>query len=465
MIDYAALLASGELATIAASSVDQADFARRLGTTSGGYRGHVRRTRASGKPWPTYDELRGVADCYNSDVVQQKRRADAQQHLRVDDFADEEPTQQNRSLPSFGDEDRSRRVSGHETDHGSPIPNAGTSIPDSGTSPLLNDEHVPGGHYIKGVSTYFDGDGVPRAQWVKTSTTHQQQLDGLIAALPTLLEPYRGKSELIPQPSNVNDDLLAVYPIGDAHIGLLAWAAESGDDFDISIAERDIVDAVDHLAERAPPAKQGLIIWLGDNMHADNSSGTTTKGTRVDVDTRWAKMFMAAIRTGRRTIERGLERHDHMTAIIEIGNHDALSAVAFAHALAQFYENNPRVTIDTSPAKFHYYRFGDNLIVTTHGDTCKPDKLPGVVACNRPKDWGETTYRYGYTGHEHHDRTKEFPGLIVDTMRTLAASDAWHQAQGYHSGRDMKVDTIHRQFGRINRATVNVHELRAKRAG
>ena len=140
----------------------------------------------------------------------------------------------------------------------------------------------------------------------------------------------------------------------------------------------------------------------------------------------------------------------------EIDDH---SALMLALCLEHHFHNEPRVMIDTSPAKFHWYRFEKNLIGVTHGDTVKMPQLPGVMAVDRKEDWGETEHRYWYTGHVHHDSLKEYPGCIVETFRTLAPRDAWHAGQGYRSGQDMKLDIFHREDGRVNRHIVGIRQV------
>jgi hypothetical protein len=143
----------------------------------------------------------------------------------------------------------------------------------------------------------------------------------------------------------------------------------------------------------------------------------------------------------------------------EIGNHDDHTSIMLSIALAQFYEREPRVTIDTSPEPFHWYRFGKVLIGVHHGDKTKTTNLLGVMACDRAKDWGETLHRYFYIGHVHHDSLKELPGVTVESFRTLAGRDAWHHGQGYRSGRDMKLDIIHREYGKINRYIIGIEQI------
>lgn len=331
---------------------------------------------------------------------------------------------------------------------------------------------VPAGYHVKGVSTYYDGDGVPRGQWVKSAADPDNKLAQLMEAIQTLAEPLRGLHEATPAPEHERRyldyaaaDLLNVVPIGDPHFGMFAWAAETGDNFDLKIAERDLIGAVDHLMQLAPPADECLIINAGDFFHADNSSNQTARSHHaLDVDGRWAKVLGVGISAMRRCVDRALEHHKRVTVICEIGNHDDHSAQMLAICLASYYEREPRVTVDTSPAKYHWYRFGANLIGTTHGDTIKHDKLGQIMATDRPRDWGETQHRRWYVGHVHHDSVKEVPGCTIETLRTLAARDAWHAAAGYRSGRDLKLDVIHREYGQITRHVVGVPQLRAQEA-
>ena len=282
--------------------------------------------------------------------------------------------------------------------------------------------------------------------WVKASV-NQSREEQLLEAVKAIAEDFRGAKDPTPPAGEHDEDLLCVYPMGDPHVGMYSWAEETGQDFDLEIAERNLVAAADHLVGLAPPAKEALVINLGDFFHADNQSNRTARsGNALDVDTRWSKVLAVGVRIMRRVIDRCLEKHAKVTVICEIGNHDDHSAVMLAHCLAQFYEREERVTIDTSPAKFHWYRFGKNLIGTTHTDSVKPDKLPLLMAEDRKEDWGETDHRFWYCGHLHTDILREYPGCYVETFRTLAPQDAWARGAGYRSGQDMKLDVIHRTF-------------------
>lgn len=321
---------------------------------------------------------------------------------------------------------------------------------------------IPFGHVLKGVSTLVDESGNVRAQWIKTGMDRaDERAAAFLHAMTGLADKWKGLADPVAPRVDHDDDLLCVYPMGDPHLGMFAWGLETGDNFDLEIAERNLCAAVDQLVAGSPAAKEALIINLGDFFHSDNSSNQTTRSHHaLDVDTRWAKVLRVGIRTMRRCIDRALEKHGTVRVICEIGNHDDHSSIMLALCLEQYYEREPRVVIDTSPALFHWYRFGANLIGTHHGHTTKLERLPGVMACDRKEDWGQTDHRYFYTGHVHHDSAKEYPGVIVETFRTLAPKDAYAAGAGYRAGQDMKCDVVHKVHGRIQRNTVGVSRLK-----
>lgn len=322
---------------------------------------------------------------------------------------------------------------------------------------------VPDGFLVKGVSTFYkvDPDGTRRAtgQWVKSQVEQEAKLEALAAACERLADPLRDLAPPAPAPPVSDDDLMCVYPMGDPHLGMHAWAEECGDDFDLRIACANLYDATDRLVSIAPAASTGLILQLGDMFHADSSAGTTTRGTRVDVDTRFAKVYEAGVRTMVRLIDRALEKHARVIVRNNIGNHDENASVMLGICLRAYYSRDPRVTVDTSPSPFTRYRHGRCLIATTHGNEVKHADLAEIMANDWPEDWGATVHRYFYIGHIHHEKVLERRGVVIEAFRTLAAKDAWHNRSGYRSGRDMRLDVWHAQHGLVNRHVVGVAQL------
>jgi len=327
------------------------------------------------------------------------------------------------------------------------------------TEPLTSSdfEIQPNAEFVKGTSVLYDEHGNVKLKWVKTDNKFDTE---------KLKEWLQEFSQDLPRVTptkapHTADDTLTVIPFGDPHLGCYVWAEEAGDDFDLEIATRDLCAAVDRLVKCTPASKECLIVNLGDFYHADSNSGETTQGhNKLDTDTRWAKVLVAGLKAMRQCIVSALEHHEKVTVINAIGNHDDHSSLFLTVALSNIYENEPRVHIIDNPTITHYYEFGENLIGVHHGHTIKPDKLPLIMATDRPQEWARCKYRVWLCGHLHQDIAREYQGVRVETFRTLAARDAWAASMGYKSGRDMKAIILHRKWGEVARHVVSVDMLR-----
>lgn len=327
---------------------------------------------------------------------------------------------------------------------------------DRAWSELEFKDGLPDGFTVNATSTLIDAQGQVLQRWVKAR--RDAAGDIAVDAIRTVFDEYRGKAAVAPAPKKLQDaDLLTVYNIADHHLGLYAWAAETGADYDLAIGERVLLDAMRSLVSQAPNSEVAIILQLGDFLHADNSENRTLRsGNVLDVDTRYAKVLQVGVKLMIECVEQALKRHSTVIVRNLPGNHDLHSALALSIALSCFFANNPRVTVDLDPSKFFFYRFGKVMIAATHGDTVKLPKFPGLMAAYQPAMWGATSYRYGYTGHIHHQRSVEENGAVCEAFRTLAGKDAFHHAGGYSSGRSMVAITHHRDRGEFLRSTVTI---------
>jgi hypothetical protein len=321
---------------------------------------------------------------------------------------------------------------------------------------------VPDGFTVRGVSTYYDRDGKPTGQWVKSSADDVRRAEIMREVVESLREEVRGLAKPVPAPKYTLDRSLSAYMVGDAHFGMYAWAEEAGEDFDTSIAAADLRAAIDLLVDGAPASETGYLVDVGDFLHADNRSNMTpASGNVLDVDSRFPKVRRIAVQALRYCIDRMLRKHARVTLFQAPGNHNPESAGWMAMVLEAYYENDPRVTVETSPAKFYYARHGKCLIGITHGDRIKLAELPAIMATDRAKDWGETEHRYWWTGHVHHTKHQEYRGCFVESFNTLAASDAWHHASGYRSARQMQRIDLDTEYGIYNRGVASLQRVRA----
>src|SRR5690606_37672598 len=156
---------------------------------------------------------------------------------------------------------------------------------------MQGDLEAPDGFKVTGKSTLIDRrTGETVLEWVKISRDAERQRELIAEAIEAMSEDVP-RIKPTPGPRQTLDHLLAVYPMGDPHIGMLSWGEETGADFDLGIAERDLCAAMAYLVEQAPPAKRALIANLGDFFHADNMAGVTSRSGHVlDMDSRLPKM-------------------------------------------------------------------------------------------------------------------------------------------------------------------------------
>lgn len=325
------------------------------------------------------------------------------------------------------------------------------------------------GHFESGTAPGFNmgkvtvqrgpGGEVERT-WERQSPDQERQLEMMREFALSLAEEVKGLAPITPPPVDSDSELMCVYPMGDPHFGLHAWWQDAGEDFDLSIAEQLTTGAIDRLVSSAPAAHTALLLNLGDQYHADNQKNTTISGHQLDVDGRWAKVQQVGLRSTIHCIRRLLEKHARVIFRINRGNHDGHSSYVLALMISCYFHNEPRVTVDLSPAVAWYHQFGKNLIGSTHGDTMKGAAMPGLMAADVAEMWGSTKYRAWYVGHVHHSDYKEYAGCTVEYFRTMAARDAWHQGQGYRAGRDMRCIVLHREFGETERHRCDVAMLK-----
>lgn len=336
-----------------------------------------------------------------------------------------------------------------------------------GHSPQHDMTHVvPDGFNVKGVSSYYNKDGKLTGQWVKTRADEERREELFREALEVLCTDVIKRAPLTKAPdrTKLDPDLLAVYPFGDPHFGLYSWAKESGDDFDLNAAQELTLGAVDRLVSCAPAADTAIVLPLGDIFHANDQSNQTPQHKhQLDVDTRFVKVIGVGIETFRHVIFRTLEKHNRVIVRFVGGNHDPQAMWALAYAISAYFCNEPRVEVDLSPAAHWFYRFGKVLIGSTHGDKSKSDQLPGVMACDAASDWGQTKHRYWLCGHVHNTSITEYPGVTVETFRTLAAADAYAAGYGYRAGRDMRCIVMHKDHGEIERHRCDIGMLTERR--
>lgn len=314
---------------------------------------------------------------------------------------------------------------------------------------------VPTPFMVKGISTYYNKDGKPSGQWVKSTLNGDLHEAMMREAIIAMSEDIPRVSLIAPPPTG-NDKLCNCYVITDYHLGMLAWDEESGDNWDIKIAEALLIKWFAQAIQLSPDSNHAVFAQLSDFLHFDGMDAVTPASKHLlDVDSRFSKLVRAAIRVLRTVIDMLLSKHQTLHIIMADANHDPVSQIWLREWFSVLYENEPRVTIDKSPNPYNAHEFGKVALFFHHGHKKNVATISSVFASQFREMYGRTKHAYAHMGHLHHIDIKENNLMIVEQHRTLAANDAYGARGGYLSGRDAKVIVYHKDFGEVSRLTIN----------
>lgn len=251
------------------------------------------------------------------------------------------------------------------------------------------------------------------------------------------------------------DSYLQVVDPADIHIGKLATAFESGEDYNNQIAVRRVKEGVLGLLDKSDSFHKDKILFIGGNdiLHIDSPKRQTTSGTPQDTDGMWHTNFLIAKQLYIDVLEQLLSVADvHFT--FNPSNHDYTHGYFLAQVIQAYFKDCKNITFDCSIAHRKAFHYHNNLIGTTHGDGAKQDLLPLLMAQEFPIYWSKTKHRYVYTHHVHHKTSKDYPGVTIESLRSPSGTDSWHHRNGYQGAPKAVEGFIHhKEHGQIARLT------------
>lgn len=274
-----------------------------------------------------------------------------------------------------------------------------------------------------------------------------QVIDGLRAALAA----YDGKAKAKAPPKDVAADLLNVVVAPDIHVGMHAWAREAGQDYSTKIAAQRMADVFGSVMPRLPKAGGCVLLFPGDTLHQNDARNMTPKSGHVlDVDGRLLKVAETAVSIILAAVDMARAAHETVEVVILPGNHDPEMALMIALAVRMYFAKEPRVTVHDGAGLWWRRTFGAVMLAATHLHAIKFAGIGPYVAAEWPQEWGATRHRYAFTGHEHRERTQDFPGIHVETLRPITRRDAY-AAGAYQSMCELSAMTFHKGRGRVSR--------------
>ena len=242
--------------------------------------------------------------------------------------------------------------------------------------------------------------------------------------------------------TNFEEDLLLEVASFDKHYGKLAWAPETGDNYDLQIAATRVLETTATLLKRVSGFNIGHILYsLGnDQLNSNNYQNETAFSKHIqDEDGRWQKVFNVALETEIQVIKLLLQKNKPIHIKWIPGNHDWERSYYLAKALEAYFKDEPLIVFDVAPAPRKYFKFGKVLLGYTHAALEKEADLPMLMATEASEFWSDTLYREWHLGHYHTTKgmvyktpsTRENFGVMIEYLRSIAGTDAWHNMKGY----------------------------------
>lgn len=237
----------------------------------------------------------------------------------------------------------------------------------------------------------------------------------------------------------------------DFHWGKYA-PTYTGDPYNREIAKERLfsstAEILSRISRRGRPEKIFLALG-GDGLHIDNMQRATTRGTPQDCDSTPAEMIASYMAVCREYVDYIRQFADVEVYVVN-GNHDYYSCIFLREALDGWYHCIPNVKVVKDLSHRQTFLYGESLITFVHGDSGKVKDYPAVIASENAKLWGQSKWRFIFTGHLHTERELPvFGDTVVYRMPSLAGTDDWHFQKGYNSRKALIGYVIDRDRGVI----------------
>lgn len=327
----------------------------------------------------------------------------------------------------------------------------------AGYSPDHDMTHTaPPGYSVKGVSSYYNEDGVLTGQWVKTQSDRERQAE-------ILLEAIENSSTSLPKfkptkpPKTVDENLCSLLTITDFHLGMKAWSESDGEDWDVRIARDTFLNAICDMVDAAPKSGTGILNQLGDFFHWDGLIPMTPTSNHILTgDDRYSKLVEMTINIMTSAVQIMLRKFGEVVVVQAEGNHDLASSVWIRKYMKHRFELDPRVSVIDNEFPYYAFLHGKTMLGFHHGHRMKMGQLQKLFA-SEPRFremWGMASHCYIHCGHLHHERVVEDAGATVEQHPTLATRDNYSTTHGYVSQRGAKIITYDKLDGEMHRVTV-----------
>jgi transposase-like protein len=224
----------------------------------------------------------------------------------------------------------------------------------------------------------------------------------------------------------------------DLHYGKQgAWSDDAGQTYTKPEVDELLMEHATRIVNQVMRHGRPEVIFIpvgSDWFHVDNLMNTTTAGTPQDVDRLPENIFFQ----GKMLAVKFIDMMRQLAPVCLIpckGNHDEQNSLSLLHFLHAWYRQTDDVEVRISDHPRQYVQYGNSLIGTAHGNDERVSQLPGLMSNEAKEAWGATEFRYFFSGHLHHETSRELDGIQHFQLPSLASADRWHVKKGFNNSR------------------------------
>ena len=226
----------------------------------------------------------------------------------------------------------------------------------------------------------------------------------------------------------LNDNkLMEIAPI-ELHIGKMSNKVETGENYDLKIAQKRFYDIFEDIYRKQEIEKCGrCVVIIGSDFFNSESDNCTSKDKiPQENDSRYIKLFREGIKMYTRALLtlRGL--FNKVDVMLCAGNHARAMETFLYMALEQRFVDDNVINFIENYRLTQVYTFGKCAIFYNHGDANLKQTIKSIPA-EFAEVWGTHPFRELHLGHLHKEVTVDDEGgMITRRIGSPCATDAWH---------------------------------------
>lgn len=191
-----------------------------------------------------------------------------------------------------------------------------------------------------------------------------------------------------------------------------------------------------------------VIYILGSDAFNCEWTGMTTKGTPQKNAIDYHSGFQMILDHEVMMINYLLKSATTVKILYIPGNHDEYVGWHLVQALSAIFKSNTNIKFGIDPSYRKYYKFGSSIIMFSHGDVVKPQKLASIFPQEAKEHWSSCSYQYIFTGDKHHELTMDFDGILFYQLTQGSnATSQWDSKQGFQAKGFLTAFVISEDYG------------------